>query len=266
VPVHFKSFISGSSGNCAMLWNRNTRLYFDCGFRAQRDCLAMLAGHVNEGHRAAVLVSHSHSDHINHPSLTVLSDERIPVHCHLKNLRWVREHNRKSKSKHELEIKTFEDGAFEIGDFKINPIPLKHQDGFNTHGFYISTEDAGKPVRVVLMTDFHQYEEDLLGHLINADFIFIEANHDRDLLRKHPNYNSRYHMLNEKTGELLCRARKARSAPPRAVVLGHLSEARNKPHLAIKTIREIFEKNGQELDFELDVAPRHEESKTYIIE
>ena len=44
-------------------------------------------------------------------------------------------------------------------------------------------------------------------------------------------------------------------------MLGHLSEIRNRPEIALKEVENSFESNGVELDFPLLVAPKAEASE-----
>jgi hypothetical protein len=56
---------------------------------------------------------------------------------------------------------------------------------------------------------------------------------DRNVLHPHPNHASRYHLNNVKTASLLHHAVRQSATPPGAVMLGHLSEERNRRALAI---------------------------------
>ena len=95
--------------------------------------------------------------------------------------------------------------------------------------------------------------------------MFVEANHDPDLLRRHPNPNSRYHLSNVKTARLLCDAFGNGDAAPELVVLGHLSEQRNDERLAVGEVEGAFERQGLPVPFELETAPRFEESRVITI-
>ena len=57
--------------------------------------------------------------------------------------------------------------------------PRPHAPGFPNYGFVIT---AGK-TKIIICTDFHD-AEGVLEHFVDADFIFVEANHDLDLLRE----------------------------------------------------------------------------------
>ena len=88
----------------------------------------------------------------------------------------------------------------------------------------------------------------------------MESNHDPQLLRTHPNPRSHYHLSNEKCGRLLSRALAGSKHPPCAVMLGHLSEIRNRPNLARDKVLEILNGSASR-DLALHVAPRYEPSE-----
>ena len=109
-----------------------------------------------------------------------------------------------------------------------------------------------------MATDFREWS-DIPGWFENADFIYVEANHDPELLRAHPNPRSHFHLSNEKCGRLLSRALSESKNVPCAVMLGHLSEVRNRPKLARETVLEMLD-GGPYQDIALHIAPRYEPS------
>jgi phosphoribosyl 1,2-cyclic phosphodiesterase len=258
MTLQFKSLRSSSSGNCLMVWTDRTTLLLDCGIRTQRDCHDLLGKHVNR--LDGVIVSHAHGDHICYSSLRVLDEMGVPIHCHGDIIQQIHD-------KHVGDwdspprIRPFPETSFQIGDLEIQPVEVPHDPDFPTFGFVIR---AGR-TKIVVATDFHQADA-MVEHLADADFIFIEANHDLGLLKRYWNYASTFHMNNPKTAQLLCQARKSSRKPPRRVMLGHLSKQRNTPDLAMDAVRERFREEGVDLDFKLEVAPRYEASGIVTLE
>jgi len=156
-------------------------------------------------------------------------------------------------------IRPFSDTPFRVGEFIFRPISIPHQPDGPNFGFIIHCRQYGVRRKVVIMTDFHDWSG-LVHHCIDSDFIFVESNHDPRLLRKHPNYNSRFHMKNEKAAWLLYHIRKQSAVGPKKVMLGHLSAKRNTKEQVLDTLRTVFQKNGIGCDFELHVADREEAS------
>jgi phosphoribosyl 1,2-cyclic phosphodiesterase len=256
----FRSYCSSSAGNCLALWTADSCVLFDCGVTTLRDCRALLRRHRDRhGPVTALLVSHAHADHLSRQALRVLEDEGIPIRCHRKVLPHLR-------SRHGLDggtlspIQPFPDDGLTVGDFRIAAVPLSHAPGVPTFGFVIRAGCGGPRRTIVIATDFHE-PANLLPHLQGADFVFVEANHDPQLLREHFNPNSRWHLSNGRTAGLLVAALRGASRPPRNVVLGHLSEKRNRDGLALQEVRRAFSRQGMRVPFELETAPKFEASR-----
>ena len=142
---------------------------------------------------------------------------------------------------------------------------LPHAPGIPNVGFVIRAGHGTNGRTIVVATDFHDFPA-LLPHLPGADFVFVEANHDLELLRRHSNPNSRWHLSNVKTASLLCRATLEGGFAPRAVVLGHLSDERNREVLAVGEVRRAFDAHGLKMPFALEAAPKFEPSRTFKID
>jgi len=163
-----------------------------------------------------------------------------------------------------LKVQTFSNKPFRVGEFLFRPVPILHQPDSHNFGFVIYCRLWGSRRKVVIMTDFYDWKG-LLDYFVDADFIYLESNHDPGLLKRHPNYNSRFHMKNEKAAWLLYHTRKRSTYGPKAVMLGHLSAKRNTRELVLETIQTVFQRNGIERDFELHIADRDRASPTIRI-
>jgi hypothetical protein len=137
-----------------------------------------------------------------------------------------------------------------VGDLTFKAFEVQHNPFFPTFGFVVKYKNA----KAVIVADFNDWE-DVSGYFIDSDFVFVESNHDLELLWQNYNPNSQFHMPNPETGKLLCHMRSNSKKPPRAVVLGHLSLIRNEPQIALKEIEYRFREEGIELDFHLLAAP-----------
>ena len=249
-----------------MLWTAQSGLIFDCGIRSFEGCRRMLSQHGAQTERiAAVLISHEHLDHVNRPALHVLSESGIPIFCHRRCIPSIRKRYWSDDIDEPLPVSEFSAGDFAVGQFQIHPIPLKHMDGCPVFGFAVLCPQRGRTHKIVIATDFYEYDERLVDHLTDADLVFIEANHNTRLLKKHPNPNSHFHMNNDATARLLLSVRQRSHRPPAAVMLGHLSEQRNREGLALEAVRKLFRDNGRELDFPLFAAPRYAPSEVLTV-
>ncbi|MEI6667557.1 MAG: MBL fold metallo-hydrolase [Acidobacteriota bacterium] len=256
MPVSFRSLRSSSSGNCLALWTRGSSVLIDCGVRRQNECRDVLEGHQRmHGKVDAVLVSHAHGDHMSYASLRVLQKENISIHGHRHVVDQIHAAHRLSEWADPPTLRALPPGPFRVGDFSIRAIEVPHAPHFPNYGFVIMAGDR----KVVICTDLHD-ATGLLEHFVDADFIFVEANHDLALLREHPNPSSHYHLNNQKTAKLLCDAVRQSSKTPSAVMLGHLSHQRNSAELAVRDVKLQFERAQVPMTFDLSAAPRVEPS------
>ena len=252
----FQSLASGSSGNCLLLRTGNTTLLIDAGFSSMRACRDLLGGMLPE--IDGVLISHLHSDHVSYSALRVLEEARIPLHLYQDDVRLIPGKHFRHFPFFGLQIRPFTQAPFSIGDLTIQPFKVPHDGIRNTFGFELASPANGRKKKIVVATDFRDWRQ-LESRFTDADFIYVEANHDPELLRAHPNMRSHYHLSNGQCGRLLrevfARSRKL----PGAIMLGHLSELRNRPHLAREAVLEAQE-GGVLQGNTLHTAPRHEPS------
>jgi phosphoribosyl 1,2-cyclic phosphodiesterase len=256
MPLHFKSLCSSSSGNCLLLWTDRTRLLIDCGLSSMRRTRETLTRHLgNPADLDAVIVSHNHSDHISYYPLRVLEELGTTIRIHENSLQQLKDKHFNGYGFGSLKLKPFGDAPFTVGDLSIRPFEVPHNPYYSTYGFVITYMNK----KIVLATDFSSWQNSL-DYFTDSDFIFVESNHDMELLRLYFNPNSRFHMPNLKTGQMLCEVRKKSKKPPKTVMLGHLSLQRNEPHIALAETHRAFKNAGMKLDFELLAAPRLESS------
>ncbi|MHC4579821.1 MAG: MBL fold metallo-hydrolase [Planctomycetota bacterium] len=256
MPLQFKSLRSSSSGNCLLVWTDRTRVLIDCGLGSMKRTRAVLKKNFGDQLDIdAVVVSHMHSDHIGYYSLRVLDSLGLKVRVHESCVSQLKDKHFNGRAFNSLKLRPFDDGSFKVGDLSFQACEVPHSLWYPTYGFVVKY----KKRKMVIATDFNDWGS-LLEHFVDSDFIFVESNHDLDLLARHFNPNSRFHMPNPETARLLRTARKHSRRPPQAVMLGHLSAIRNRPNIALKETETSFERAGLELDFPLLAAPRLEAS------
>jgi len=256
MPLHFQSLRSGSTGNCLLVRTDKTTILLDCGLGTIRQTREVLSRNIkNPKEIDLILVSHLHSDHISYYPMRVIEEEGIKLKVHkaclddLKN-----RHFRNGMEK--LKVECYETNKFRVGDLTIEPFQIPHNPHFLTCGFVIYHNDK----KIVLATDFRD-ARNLTDYFADADFIFVEANHDLELLRKNYNPNSLYHLPNPKTAAFLCEVIKKSKKNPAIVMLGHLSNERNTPQIAIQEIKQAFKQNGIDDNLKVLTAPPYETSE-----
>ena len=122
MTLTFQSLCSGSSGNSLLLKTEGSALLIDAGFPSMRAGRKALNGYLSgiEG----VVISHLHSDHIQHASLRLLEESRIPIYLYEKDIKPLAgRHFRQFPFLH-LKIRPFSDRPFPIGDFSIYPLSV----------------------------------------------------------------------------------------------------------------------------------------------
>ena len=262
MDVSFCSYRSSSAGNCLAVWTPDSGLLIDCGVRTLRDCRAIVRRHLDaHGPIVGALVSHSHGDHLSRDGCRVLQESGIPVHGHRRVVPQLLARVDGETADRQA-VRAFPADRFVIGEFDITAVPVPHAPDVPNFGFVIRAGHGTRQRTIVVCTDFNDIA-DIAPHLAGADFVFVEANHDVDLLRRHFNPNSRYHLNNGQTASLLCDAVRSRRFGPKAIVLGHLSAERNRDHLALGEVRRALGAVGLKAPCPIETAPRFEPSALF---
>ncbi len=254
MPLYFQSLRSSSSGNCLLVRTEKTTILLDCGLGSIRQTREVLRRNVKTI-IDAILISHLHSDHISYYPLRFIADEGITLKVHRDCVEDLKLRHLRDGQLNHLKIEYYETEKFRIGDLTIEPFEIPHHPCFLTCGFAFYHD--GK--KLVVATDFWNYHK-LYDYFIDADFIFVESNHDLQLLKRFPNPNSHYHLSNPKTASFLCDVIEKSRKRPAAVMLGHLSKERNTPQIAIKEINSVLRKNGINDTLKVLTAPPYETS------
>ena len=218
---------SGSRGNATLLQTEETKVLIDCGFsgRQMEHRLARIG--VEPKSIDAILLSHHHSDHVQ--------GARIFQKRHGAQLFANFTTCAKLGFDPVNQCRIFE--ALErvqiAEDLSVLPVPIPH-DGAENVGFIINSGSNG---RAAVVTDLGEPTDELIHHLKGCAHISIEANYDAKRLALGP-YPARLksrisgrggHLSNRQTADLLA---EILGSQTKSVVLCHLSEKNNAPHLA----------------------------------
>ncbi len=234
---------SGSTGNSVLISSETTNVLVDAGLSAREILRRLAEVGVAFDKLDGVLITHEHSDHA--AGLRVLLGTlRCPVYISratedaFYNTRAGGQNGDSESSKRRVALndRTVEIQStreFRIGDIDFEPFSVPH-DAADNFGFVARREG----VRVATLMDFGHISELIKEKLKGCDAIVVESNHSRDMLRACSVYTwelkqrimSRTgHLSNEDLSDWLTNDF---DGSARHIVLAHLSQRANEPHLA----------------------------------
>lgn len=240
------SIASGSSGNCIYVSSDTTHILIDAGVSGRRIEQGFLSIGVSPEDLNAVLITHEHSDHIQ--GLGVIARKyHVPVYSTTETLNAAVRSNAVGLIGKELIHPVIPNKAFMIGDIKVTPFSVMH--------------DARDPVcytfesgghKIGMATDLGMYDDYIVSMLAGSEILYIEANHDVNMLMvgKYPYklkqriLGERGHLSNDSTAALICRLL---HDGMKDILLAHMSKDNNYAELAYETVRIEVEKNWNRL-------------------
>ncbi len=218
---------SGSRGNSTLVSSDECNVLVDCGFSLRQTENRLAKADVDPKSIDAIVVTHHHGDHSG-SALGASKSWGAALHCNLGTA------NRMGWRPIE-ECTTF--GNLERIDFSSKmsmlAIPVPHDDSENVA--IIASDGSGN--RAAIATDLGEAPNDLMSHLSGCNHISIEANYDHSRLVGGPYPDSLKrrisgrggHLSNTQTGQILS---EVCHPDLQSLVLCHLSEKNNAPHLA----------------------------------
>jgi phosphoribosyl 1,2-cyclic phosphodiesterase len=233
---------SGSNGNCCIIESNNTVIAIDFGLTMKeiKERADKVGYDLDE--IKALFITHNHTDHIR-------SIKYFPIEKVYATASTLMDLNPNI-------IEPFK--TVYVGDLKITPIPTSH-DALNSVGYIVESGNE----KLVYMTDTGYVHHKFLSYLKDADHYVFESNHDETLLLrcKYPYFLKKRilsdcgHLSNVDCAEILSVLVTDKT---KSIVLAHLSEEANTKEVAIKTLKDIFEKNGVEYkNIEIQAADRY---------
>ena len=246
MSVQFAILASGSRGNACLIKAGGSGLLVDFGLGPRT--LANRLASVGSGWDdiRAVLLTHTHGDHIDSYTFGHFLSRKIPVYVHEGHRRQLGQFSGYPELLAEGLVRDFDGCPFLApGGFRVEPIELSH-DGGPTYGFRVEArpERKGRTVAVGYIADTGIWTNAVADALVDVDVLGVEFNHDAELQRQsgrsyhlvERNLGKRGHLSNDQGADLVKEVleRSARGSL-RHVVLLHLSQECNMPELAVQT-------------------------------
>ncbi len=252
--LEFFTLFSGSSGNASFITDGTTSILIDAGVSCKRICDALAALCINKK-PDALLITHEHSDHIK--GVDVLCRRKgFDFYANEATIDGMALNGNAMKHAH-----LFETGATRsFGAITVTSFSTPH-DTPDPVGFVFRDERTGKTLGYA--SDIGHISQEAQKHLTGCDALYIESNHDLDML-----FSGRYpyslkrrvaaksgHLSNDDCAGFLTTTC---AQGTRNVMLGHLSCENNTPRLAFNTSRIALESAGAVVggDVILNVSPR----------
>jgi phosphoribosyl 1,2-cyclic phosphodiesterase len=231
---------SGSSGNAILVSAGGTSVLVDAGISARRLATAAGDAGVDADSLEAVLVTHEHTDHVSGLG-AVARRFRLPVCATPGTHRALGPR----LSGHDLRVFIESGREFRLGALAVRAFATSH-DCAESVGFSITD---GRH-RVAIATDLGVVGRAVRKHLLDADCVVLEFNHDERMLIDGPYPWPLKRRILSNVGHLSNEAAAAElaalsEAPVSQLVLAHLSEENNAPGLALAAAAEALARAGR---------------------
>jgi phosphoribosyl 1,2-cyclic phosphodiesterase len=243
---------SGSTGNAVLICAGQTRVLVDAGLSAKEIARRLALVGEDAARLDGVVITHEHSDHAGGLRV-LLKNLTCPVYVSAATRdAYIREKARTDdeprKRAEALRGRTEEISSsqdFRIGEIDFHPFTVPH-DAADNFGF--TATHAG--VRVATLMDFGCVTTLVAERLRGCAAVVIESNHSRDMLKACEFYpwdlkqrilSRTGHLSNEDVAAWL---REGFDGAAEHVVLAHLSQRANNPHLAKLSAEIALEERG----------------------
>ena len=247
---------SGSKGNSLFVsWGKNSIL-IDAGLSGIEIERRLNARNQSPENLTAILVTHEHSDHIR--GVGILS-RRYNIPVYISNNTYKKAASNLGKL---ADFQLFNCGkSFKIDNMEISPFTISH-DAVDPAGFTLEQNSK----KIGIATDLGVATNLVKEYLKNCSFLYLESNHDPDMLINgpYPWYlkqrikSKQGHLSNIDTKELLS---ELNNENLKHVTLAHLSEENNTPEKAFNAAKAGL----NDSNVEIEVAMPHKPGKLVIL-
>ncbi|MEZ5346628.1 MAG: MBL fold metallo-hydrolase [Pyrinomonadaceae bacterium] len=233
---------SGSTGNSVLISTEKTNVLVDAGLSAKQTLLRLAAVGVDFEKLDGILITHEHGDHAGGLRV-LLRTVKCPVfisegtHDAYLSPKKAANGNKETQMRADAlksnTVSIVSNCDFRIGDIDFEPFSVPH-DAADNFGFVAKN----RGIRLATLMDFGHFTSLVKEKLRSCDGIVVESNHSLDMLRACSVYSWELkqrissdtgHLSNEGLAEWLTNDY---DGSARDIVLAHLSQKANEPHLA----------------------------------
>lgn len=254
------SLASGSSGNSFYIEHEKSKqgILVDLGISCKKACSILESKGVNPENVKGIFITHEHSDHTR--GVDVFSRKfKVPIFLTKGTAQGTficSDENLINFIKNDEEVR--------VNGLKIRAFSKPH-DCNDPVSYIISAENKN----ISVITDIGHANKNVCESVSDSDLLFIEANHDVDMLKEGPypiylkkrilsddghfsNFQSALCLLEHSHKKL------------KTIVLSHLSEINNTPAIALKTTHSLI-KERKDLSPRLCVSERYNASEIFRV-
>ena len=237
--VSLKIFGSSSSGNCSLIRCSEGALLIDCGFPLSHIAENLASEHLRWSDLTALLLTHTHGDHIQPAVVRRLWELNIPVAAPPKVLQSMVKmnfHNHRVPANLLRPMSRYGD---RIGPFDIRAFPVPHDSRGGCSAYRVRVGTGKSRRQFAFATDLASVPDGLAEAFTDSDVIAVESNHDLAMLEGSERPESlkrrireRGHLSNSMCGRFVREILETSRRPPQTIALLHLSRDCNRPELA----------------------------------
>jgi phosphoribosyl 1,2-cyclic phosphodiesterase len=252
MPLNVQILGSSSAGNCTLVWTGRSAVLVDFGFGPRFIGEGLQRNSLTWTDLTAVVLTHTHGDHIDFHSLKKLTEHKVPVIAPTSVLQVVRRNFRSAVGPAGGSLRTFpKSRELEVGSFHFRAFEVPHDSPGGCFGYRITALAESGPRTLAIATDLGYADGGLPMEFAGCDLLVIESNHDPDMLENssRPSWLKNRireigHLSNPQSatlvGEILARSQRS----PKSVLLAHLSQECNTEPIASRTMEAALRDYG----------------------
>ncbi|MFX0092927.1 MAG: MBL fold metallo-hydrolase [Candidatus Hodarchaeota archaeon] len=252
---------TGSSGNCSIITDGETTLLLDAGIPFKWIYKGLELLHLRSNQIDGILISHGHIDHI-HGLPVLLNNLNIPIYTGQGTVDTFLEGPTSDRRWRKIAQKSIilepHDNE-RIHTLEINVFNTYH-DSPDSFGFRISNDK----VALAFISDTGRATEDMISFSSNADLLFVESNHDKELLKtsgRPPFLKRRIRATHLSNDQMISLVKNLQGRKTKGVVLNHLSQDCNTHRHVKREVREACKKYSKLGRLRWFISPRYDFSE-----